>query len=159
MPGYENLKDRDDQAIPQHQTEDGTASEATKGSDYADWSASIASAAAQGFKPVVYAALTNSPQPIKASKGKLGGWHVENPGGATLYLQFFRKPHDTVTLGTDAPYQVVEVPAAGTDPHPASMPGYDYWTAPASGISVAATGSPTGNDAPDSPAVATFYYV
>jgi hypothetical protein len=111
MPGYENLKDRDDQAIPQHQTEDGTASEATKGSDYADWSASVASAAAQGFKPVVYAALTNSPQPIKASKGKLAGWDVENPGGTTLYLQFFRKPHDTVTLGTDAPYMVVPVPS------------------------------------------------
>ena len=156
---YDNLNDRQGNAVPQHQKADGTGPELTRGSDYADWSAPRASAAAPVFQAVNFDALSNTVRDIKATAGKLGGWDVENPGNATLYLQFFCKPAASVLLGADVPYMVVPIPPASTDPRPPSMPGWDFYTGGASGISVAATGSRSGSDAPDADAGATFYNV
>jgi hypothetical protein len=93
-----------------------------------------------GLLSTYSASLLATPVSLKATGGRLYGWHVYNDGAAAVYLKFYDTA-TTPTVGTDTPLFVLGIPTKSAPP---SCPpaGVQF----ASGIWVAAvTGAADGN--------------
>ena len=80
------------------------------------------------------AAATSNAANIKASAGRVVGWHLYNTTASVKYFRFFNLAV-APTMGTSAPYFVVPVPANG-----ASVVSIPAGIAFGTGISIACTG-------------------
>lgn len=113
--------------------------------------AAISPAIGGGWTPFPANTLSNTKQEVKATAGTLGGYILFNPNAATVYIQVWNLAAASVTVGTTAPTYVIAL-AAGATANVEFTNGIKHDT----GITVAATTTPTGSSAPTSSLVATF---
>lgn len=112
------------------------------------------SVTAGGTSTYKNSALLATKVQVKSSVGSIYGWTVYNPNVTVAYIQIFYLPSASVTVGTTSPDRILPVPAGG---------GLDtalaYAISAATGITVAATTTPTGNTAPATGLVFNMEYV
>lgn len=116
------------------------------------------SATSTGLTPYNNTALSSTKQTVKASTGNLYGYHIFNPGTATVYIQVFNKLAANVTVGTTVPDWVYAIPATATSP--AGLDG--MFAIPITfsiGMVIAATTTSTGSTAPGTALLANFFYL
>jgi hypothetical protein len=86
---------------------------------------------------------------VKTTSTQLFGWNLGNSTAAVCYLQMFNNVPANITLGTTAPTVVAEMPASGanvqSNPGSRVFPGQIDGLVFGSGLSVAATTTPTGS--------------
>lgn len=116
-----------------------------------------ASASVPGLLVNFQSALTAAAVNVKTSPGSLYGYNIFNPGTALAYLQIFDSPAAFVVLGTTTPKMSIALPsnpnaAIGDDVNFAIPIGFT------TGISIAATSTPTGSMAPGTALVTNLYY-
>ena len=101
------------------------------------------------------ALLTNTAAAIKTSAGNLYGFDFVNTGSAAAYVQIFDAAAGSVTLGTTPPKLSKWVPAGGSWEEKFTGEGkISFGTA----ITIAATSTPTGAGAPQSPILANVNF-
>lgn len=107
-------------------------------------------------------ALSSTKAQLKASAGTFGGYiNMYNPNVAVTYIQVFNKASASVTVGSTSPDFVITLPGVAT----ASATGSDRnleianGVAMSTGITVAATTTPTGSSAPANAIVTTLLFV
>lgn len=107
-----------------------------------------------GTTPYWNAALNSTKQAVKASAGRVYGWHIQNPNTVDAYVQFWDLASGSVTVGTTAPTFALWIPAMG---------GLDTdWTPPINfltAITAAATLTPTGSGALTTGLLVDLFYV
>jgi len=99
-------------------------------------------------------ALSNTKQQVKSSAGNLYGYHFYNSGAVVTYVQIFKLPSASVTVGTTTPDLVLAIVAGGGLDTMGSVP-----IACGSGITIAATTTPTGSSAPVASILANIEYI
>lgn len=116
-----------------------------------------ASPTTTGSTPYSNTALSNTKQTVKASSGRLYGYHLYNPNTSSVFVQFFDALAASVTVGTTTPTFVLTIPANATSPASLDM----QLTVPISftiGIVIAATTTATGSTAPATALNASLFY-
>lgn len=104
-----------------------------------------------GWRTVPFTALTNAVVTVRGSKGKFGGYYLDNPNASKVYIQVFYDKTG-ISLGTTAPDAVFSIPASGASNLEISK-GIDFNQS----MQVAATTTATGSTAPGTALVASFY--
>lgn len=107
-----------------------------------------------------FAALKNTATQLKATKGVLKGLDIANLDSTTNYLQIFFLPSASVTLGTTAPDLVYQIPASGyMGPSlPTNGAGGNAFSGNQTGLTIAATTTPTGAVAPTNGLAVNAYW-
>lgn len=107
-------------------------------------------------------ALSSTKAQIKGSAGTFGGFiNLYNPNTAVTYIQVFNKTSANVTVGSTTPDFVITLPGVAS----ASGTGSDRnleitnGVAMSTGITIAATTTPTGSTGPSNAIVGTFLYI
>lgn len=107
-----------------------------------------------GARPYFNAALVATKQAVKATGGRLFGWHIVNPNSADAWVQFFDLASASVTVGTTTPSWSLWVPGlSGLDDPDLSVP-IEFNTA----LVIAATTTATGASAPSVGLVTNLFY-
>jgi hypothetical protein len=113
-----------------------------------------ADAAAVGSDSFRDAALTNTDVAVKASAGRVYGYHVYNPNSSDIFIQFYDAGTGAVTVGTTTPKLSLVIPGGGVlDAMSLPVP-ISFGTA----ITVAATTTAGGGTAPTTALVANVVY-
>lgn len=138
-----------------------TANQGTPGVATAPWPVvPSASATAEGFDPYFNNALSAAAAVVKATAGVLYAAEVSNPNTADVFLQIFNVPAASVNLGTTVPVWSLLVPAGVGALNRSAMD--KMWLTGlklgGTGISVAATTTPTGAVAPASAVTCNLGY-
>jgi hypothetical protein len=106
--------------------------------------ASRASPSIKGLDTNRQTALSNTAVAVKASQGRIYGYHYQNPGSADAYIQFYDIAQGSVTVGTTTPKRTLWIPAFGAVDTAGITPTLMFDTA----ITIAATSTATGGTAP-----------
>lgn len=116
-----------------------------------------ANASGEGLLVLRDPALTNTAVAVKASAGRLYGYHIFNPGTALAYVQIYNVAAASVVVGTTTPIITLAMPSNSS-----SNVGVDHlFSTPvtfATAIAVAATTTPTGGTAPGTAIVVNVFY-
>ncbi|MBU6501176.1 MAG: hypothetical protein KGI72_05110 [Patescibacteria group bacterium] len=107
-------------------------------------------------------ALSNTKAQIKGTAGIFGGYvMLYNPNTAVTYIQVFNKASANVTVGTTAPDFVIPLPGVASASATGSAANVEFSVGIVmnTGITVAATTTPTGSTAPANAIMATFLYL
>lgn len=116
-----------------------------------------ANAAGEGLLVLRDPALSNTAVAVKASSGRLYGYHIFNPGTALAYVQIYNVAAASVVVGTTTPIITLAMPSNSS-----SSVGVDHlFSTPVTfgtAIAVAATTTPTGGSAPATAIVTNFFY-
>ena len=107
-----------------------------------------------GWTPYSNTALSTTKQQIKGTAGQVGGWFIYNPGNAVCYVQVFDLASASVTVGSTTPTYVLGIPT-GSGANVVTPLGVKHGT----GITVAATTTPTGSSACNASQVVVFFYL
>jgi hypothetical protein len=111
-----------------------------------------ASATGTGLTAFFSAALSAAVA-VKASAGRLYGYHIQNPNAAGVFVQIFNVAAGSVVLGTTTPIVSLFVPAGGALDGVFAVP-----ISFSAAISAAATTTPGGAVAPTTPVVGNLFY-
>jgi hypothetical protein len=111
-------------------------------------------AAAPGLSMHLSDALLATPVAVKASAGRVHGYHLYNPNSAAAFVHFYDLATGDVTVGTSTRKRTLWIPGGGAIDGVFSMP-LAFGTA----ITIAATTTISGTTAPSSGLLANVDYV
>ena len=97
--------------------------------------------------------IDNTAQACKTSRGRLYGYHVQNPNASDAWLQFYDAATGSVMVGTTTPKLSLIVPANGAIEALFAVP-VEFETA----ITYAATTTATGGTDPTTGLVGNLFY-
>jgi hypothetical protein len=107
-----------------------------------------------GWLPSSQTALSNTKTEIKATAGTFGGYMLDNPNATLVYVQVWNLPAASVTVGTTAPTYTIPIPpGAGANLEISNGIKHD------TGITIAATTTPTGSTAAATALCGFFLYL
>ncbi len=99
-------------------------------------------------------ALVASATAVKASSGRIYGYHIYNPNATDMFFQLYNISAASVTVGTSTRYKTLCVPAHGVLDTSLVVPwGFD------TAIAIAATTTVTGNTAPGTGLLVNIDYI
>lgn len=114
----------------------------------------VASAASQGLSIDYRSALSNTAVAVKASAGRIYGYHLYNSNITTAFVQVYNVAQVGVTVGTTTPNTTYALPPnSGVDMM------FDIPITYSTAITIAATTTITGGTAPTTGLLTNFYYL
>lgn len=106
-----------------------------------------------GYDTVRDADVDNTAQACKTSKGRLYGYHIQNPNASDAWLQLYDVAAGSVTVGTTTPKLSLIVPANGAIEHIGVIPiAFD------TAITYSATTTAAGGTDPTTGLVGNLFY-
>lgn len=99
------------------------------------------------------ASIDNTAQACKTSRGRVYGYHVQNPNASDAWLQFYDVAAGSVTVGTTTPKLSLVVPASGAIEAYFTVP-WEFETA----ITYSATTTAAGGTNPTTGLVGNLFY-
>lgn len=114
----------------------------------------MASATATGLTTNRQTALSNTAVAVKASSGRVYGYHIYNPNTSDSYVQLYDVAQGGVSVGTTTPTRTLWIPSGGAIDSQFAIP-LSYGTA----ITIAATTTITGGSAPSSGLLVEIDYI
>jgi hypothetical protein len=109
--------------------------------------------ASRGVLTVRDADVDNTAQACKTTRGRLFGYHIQNPNASDAWLQLYDAATGDVTVGTTTPKLSLVVPASGAiEAFPAESIQFE------TAITYAATTTAAGGTDPTTGLVGNFFY-